>query len=107
MIKTYCDICGKEMSNSYKHDNIKDLNFAISSNGRIWDICNECRDDLWMWITQKKFGLPGVGKVFEDQFVILVNVESPEKCNLNVRCHNNLRKSYFVTIHANYDVITR
>ena len=44
MTKKICDICGKEMplhSRSTKHDN-----FCISSNGKVFDICIECRNLL-------------------------------------------------------------
>ena len=51
MTKTVCDICGKEMLTTLKIvDNIKNLNFCISSHGRIWDICDECRASLNKWM---------------------------------------------------------
>ena len=54
MTKTVCDICGKEIPNTKFVDNIKSLNFCISSQGRIWDICNECRVSLNEWMTIRK-----------------------------------------------------
>ena len=54
MKKTVCDICGKEMQSPKYGDAIKDLNFCISSNGKIWDICADCRADLNRWMTIRK-----------------------------------------------------
>lgn len=54
MTKTICDICGKEMSTSKLLDNIRSLNFSMSSYGRIWDICTECRVSLNKWMTMRK-----------------------------------------------------
>ena len=58
MIKTYCDVCGKDMSSEMgkaSDAQITELNFCISSYGRIWDICNDCRGSLLKWIdTQEK-----------------------------------------------------
>lgn len=51
MTKTVCDICGKEMPTEKFVDNIRNLNFCISSHGRIWDICTECRVSLNRWMT--------------------------------------------------------
>lgn len=55
MIKTVCDICGSDMKPcpSFFKDKI-DTAFRISSNGRIWDICSECREDLAVWIADRK-----------------------------------------------------
>ena len=53
MTRTVCDICGKEMSTA-KLDNIDDLNFCISSHGRIWDICDRCRVSLNKWMIVRK-----------------------------------------------------
>lgn len=55
MIKTVCDICGKEKEtpNVYT-DTIENMNFCISSNGRIWDICDECRVKLNKWMTLRR-----------------------------------------------------
>ena len=55
MTKTICDICGKEIGlYMYPAKELKDMQFAISSHGRIWDVCQECRDDLWIWIKDRK-----------------------------------------------------
>lgn len=54
MTKTVCDICGKEMSTAKFVDNIEELNFCISSHGKIWDICTECRTSLNRWMTVRK-----------------------------------------------------
>jgi len=54
MTKTICDICGKEMPTTKFVDHIEDLNFCISSHGRIWDICTECRDELNEWMKKRK-----------------------------------------------------
>ena len=55
MTKTVCDICGKEMQPAiFVDNNIEDINFRISSHGKIWDICTECRVSLTrkiMWMT--------------------------------------------------------
>ena len=48
MTVTTCDICGKEMPTTSKGDN-----FNISSNGRIWDICDNCRQELNQWLKNK------------------------------------------------------
>ena len=56
MTKTVCDICGKEMPTVKFVNTIEDLenlNFCISSYGKIWDICDECRVDLSRWITTR------------------------------------------------------
>ena len=53
MTKTVCDICGKEMP-TVKLDDIDDLNFCISSYGKIWDICDECRISLNKWMRVRK-----------------------------------------------------
>ena len=54
MIKTVCDICGKEMPTKKYVDRIDNYNFCISSYGKIWDICTECRDSLEKWMTIRK-----------------------------------------------------
>ena len=54
MTKTVCDICGKEMSTETFAKPIKDYNFCISSHGRVWDICNKCRERLNKWINERK-----------------------------------------------------
>ena len=53
MTKTICDICGKEMGNN-KVGAIHELNFCISSYGKMWDVCNKCREELNEWINQHK-----------------------------------------------------
>lgn len=54
MTKTVCDICGKEMPTVKFVNTIENQNFCISSYGRIWDICNECRIRLNKWMTIRK-----------------------------------------------------
>lgn len=54
MTKTVCDICGKDMPTSKFEKNNEDMNFCISSYGKAWDICNECREDLDRWMTKRK-----------------------------------------------------
>jgi len=54
MTKTVCDICGKEMATAKYTDTIEDMNFCISSHGRIWDICTECRISLNQWLTIRR-----------------------------------------------------
>lgn len=54
MTKTVCDICGKEMPTAKFVDDIRNLNFCISSHGRIWDICTECRVSLNRWMTIRR-----------------------------------------------------
>ena len=54
MTKTTCDICGKEMPTTKYADRIEDKNFCISSYGKIWDICTECREELNRWMTIRK-----------------------------------------------------
>ena len=49
MTITTCDICGKEMPTMSKGDN-----FNISSRGRVWDICDNCRQELNKWLESKK-----------------------------------------------------
>ncbi len=56
MTKTVCNICGKEMPTTKHVDKIEDLNFCMSSNGEIWDICIECREDLNRWMTIRRKG---------------------------------------------------
>lgn len=59
MTKTVCDICGKEMSSIILTKCLKDYNFAISTCGRVWDICPKCRDELNEWIKAKGNGERG------------------------------------------------
>ena len=54
MIKTFCDICGKEVFGLVFAKDLRNYQFSISSNGRLWDICNECREDLAVWIKDRK-----------------------------------------------------
>lgn len=57
MTKTVCDICGKEMPTvTFVNtiEDLKNLNFCISSYGNIWDICIECRESLNRWMTMRK-----------------------------------------------------
>ena len=54
MTKTVCDICCKEMPTAKFVDNIEELHFCISSFGRIWDICAECRESLNRWMTKRR-----------------------------------------------------
>ena len=54
MTKTVCDICGREMPTTKHVDKIENLNFCISSHGKIWDICVKCREDLNRWMTIRK-----------------------------------------------------
>lgn len=49
MTITTCDICGKEMPTLTKGDN-----FEISSYGRTWDVCDDCRQELNKWIENKR-----------------------------------------------------
>lgn len=47
MTKTICDICGKDISATITpKELIMDMNFCISSYGKMWDICPECREDF-------------------------------------------------------------
>lgn len=54
MTKTICDICGKEIPTSKFADINEDLKFCISSHGRKWDICTECRVSLNRWMTIRR-----------------------------------------------------
>ena len=53
MTKTICDICGKEMPLDYVKP-VKDYKFCISSYGKAWDVCNECRNELDEWMKKRK-----------------------------------------------------
>ena len=53
MTKTICDVCGKEISAIKSACRIEDYKFCISSFGRIWDICNDCRQELNEWLKRK------------------------------------------------------
>lgn len=62
MIKTVCDICGKDMPPTIIEKipyitmrdgevvDTEDYNFIISSPGKVWDICKECKSDLVKWM---------------------------------------------------------
>ena len=53
MTTTVCDVCGKEMGSSLSiASSIRDYNFCISSYGKKWDICNECREELNVWMNE-------------------------------------------------------
>lgn len=55
MTKKICDICGKDMPSSLAFtERLSEMKFAISSNGRCWDICDECRYELNMWFQRRK-----------------------------------------------------
>lgn len=57
MTKTVCDICGKEMPTLLHTNNsniIENLKFCISSHGKAWDICDECRERLNGWMTASR-----------------------------------------------------
>lgn len=56
MTKTICDVCGKEMPTTKSVDIIGNLNFCISSYGRMWDVCDGCRVSLNRWMTIRKQG---------------------------------------------------
>lgn len=54
MTKTVCDICGRELPTLKIVDHVEDLNFCISSYGRIWDICDDCRASLNKWMNTRR-----------------------------------------------------
>lgn len=54
VIKTVCDICGKEMPSQIYSKLIKDYNFCILSYGKVWDVCIECRNELNEWMKKRK-----------------------------------------------------
>lgn len=57
MTKTICDICGKDMRvETYYPSTIQELKFCISSYGKIWDICQECRKSFNRWMDIRKQG---------------------------------------------------
>lgn len=51
---TICDICGKEMHSSMFAGTVIDSNFAISQNGKQWDICDKCRTALNRFIEERR-----------------------------------------------------
>lgn len=54
MTKTICDICGKEIPSEMYASSIKDYKFCISSYGKVWDVCTECRNELNEWTKKRK-----------------------------------------------------
>lgn len=52
MTITLCDICGKQTEPST--ESLSAYKFAISSYGRVWDICNDCRESLNRCMTMRK-----------------------------------------------------
>ena len=49
MTKTVCDICGEEMVTPKLI-----LNFCISVDGKRWDVCDKCREDLARWMAVRR-----------------------------------------------------
>lgn len=64
MTKTICDICGKVIpTQPMPKEHINYLNFCISSYGKMWDICPECREDFNRWmVIRKSEAIKEVGK---------------------------------------------
>ena len=54
MRKTICDICGKDMPLEVYSRATKDYKFCISSYGKAWDVCQDCRDELNAWMKERK-----------------------------------------------------
>lgn len=54
MTKTVCDICGKEMPSEVYSGELNAYKFCISSYGKAWDVCTECRDELNEWMKKRK-----------------------------------------------------
>ncbi len=54
MTKTTCDICGKDMPLEIYVKRIEDYKFCISSYGKVWDVCAECRNELNEWMKKTK-----------------------------------------------------
>ena len=55
MIKVFCDICNRDMNENMRSTMSKEERaFSMSSYGREWDICDECRQDLNRWITERR-----------------------------------------------------
>lgn len=54
MTKTTCDICGKVMPTDFYPASIDELHFCISSCGKIWDICDKCRDEIGKLIENRR-----------------------------------------------------
>ena len=53
MQKIVCDICGKEIGTG-KLKGIIEHQLTISTFGRIWNICQNCRGDLLIWIRSRR-----------------------------------------------------
>ena len=54
MTTTVCDICGKEIPLEVYSRPIKDYKFCLSSYGKVWDICQDCRDEFNAWMKERK-----------------------------------------------------
>ena len=54
MIKRFCDICGREMIGLKFAEDLRNRQFSISNDGKLWDICIECREDLILWMKNRK-----------------------------------------------------
>lgn len=54
MTKTICDICGNDVPLEIYVTSIKNQKLCISSYGKVWDICTECRNELDKWIKKRK-----------------------------------------------------
>lgn len=54
MTKTICDVCGKEIPSLklLKHD--ANFDFNISSPGKLWDVCSECRAEFKKWVKERR-----------------------------------------------------
>lgn len=55
MTKTICDICGNEMPTDTYPRTIAEHNFCISSYGKVWDVCNNCRNELLELLKKYKY----------------------------------------------------
>ena len=55
MTKTICDFCGRDMPPNMKSSSrdLEESQFAIFSNGKSLDICQKCRDNLFIWINSR------------------------------------------------------
>ena len=47
MTKTVCDFCGKEINPIRR---MVEGEVTISKNGRIFDVCNDCKESLNEWL---------------------------------------------------------
>ena len=74
MTKRFCDICGKEVVGLAFSEDLKNHKFSIASNGRLWDICNKCREDLVVWMKNRKecpereYEEVGTGELYPGEF---------------------------------------